>query len=179
MEKIHVVTVVSVVGKIEEELGKKCAICPLRGNICPTPKPSLECLIKFNVVDETHRDILEVLERIKEEAEEAHAGGKTLEETTQTSQAPPEKKEEVASQGEVQTELIVCEENMQALLKATYGIQGYWTIQDIAATYHEAGGRNLWTLITRLSSEDWIRSGPNVWLEKHPRTEGMFRLRRR
>jgi hypothetical protein len=173
MEKIHVVTVVSVVSKIEEELGKKCAICPLRGNVCPAPKPSLECLIKFNVVDETNRDILELLEKIKEDKEAC----------TKVEEKPPEesphgKKEEVAPQEEVQTCPIICEENLQALLKATHGIQGYWSVEDISGAYHEAGGRNLYSLIEVLSSEEWIRNGRKPWIEKHPSVKGWFRLRR-
>jgi len=173
MEKIHVVDVVSVVIGIEEGLGKKCAICPLSGNICPAPKPSLECLIKFNVVDETNRDILELLEKIKEDKEVcAKAEEKPPEES------PHGKKEEVAPQEEAQTRPIICEENLQALLKATHGIQGYWSVEDISRAYHEAGGRNLYNLIEVLSSEEWIRNGRKPWIEKHPSVKGWFRLRR-
>ena len=84
----------------------------------------------------------------------------------------------VSSEKEIQGEFLICEENLQALLKATHGIQGYWSIQDIARGYYEAGGRDLPALIRALSSEDWIRSGRRPWLEEHPRVRGLFKLRR-
>jgi hypothetical protein len=70
------------------------------------------------------------------------------------------------------------EENIQALIKATHGIDGYWKAEDIAPAYYEAGGQDIWTLIEALSSEDWIRNGRRPWLEEHPRIKGLFKLRR-
>jgi len=84
----------------------------------------------------------------------------------------------ISSEKEIQSEFLICEENLQALLKATHGIQGYWSIQDIAHDYYEAGGRDLPALIRALSSEDWIRSGRRPWLEEHPGARGLFKLRR-
>ena len=196
MEKIHVVTVVTVVSKIEEELSKKCLNCPLRGSICLTPKPSLECLLKFNVVDEAYKDIVELLERLKMEK---------TKETPQTPQTTEKDAEGVISQKEAQTELIsekpessssgvsgvfsekdnrkeiiISKENIEALQEAVkpYG-SDYWLASDVEADYARAGGREFWRLINFLSSEEWIRSNPQIWLEKYPGMEGMFRLRRR
>jgi hypothetical protein len=82
------------------------------------------------------------------------------------------------SEKQIQGEFLICEENLQALLKATHGIQGYWSVEDISKAYHDAGGRNLYNLIEVLSSEEWIRNGRRPWLEEHPRIKGLFKLRR-
>jgi len=85
----------------------------------------------------------------------------------------------ISSKEDTGKEIVVCEENIQALLKATQGSSGYWTASEVAGAYHDAGGRNFWSLIQVLSSEGWLKTNPQIWLEEHPRLKGMYRLRRR
>jgi hypothetical protein len=77
-------------------------------------------------------------------------------------------------------EIIISKENIEALQEAVkpYG-SDYWLASDVEAGYARAGGREFWRLIDFLSSEEWIRSNPQIWLEKYPGIEGRFRLRRR
>jgi hypothetical protein len=70
-------------------------------------------------------------------------------------------------------------EDIQALLKATEKYGGdYWLASDVVDDYVRAGGKyDFWRLLDMLSSDEWLKTNPRVWLEEHPRKKGMFRVR--
>jgi hypothetical protein len=100
--------------------------------------------------------------------------------TPNTPKPVTQSSEEIKGSEESKQEIILSEDNFQALFEAvkSYGAD-YWSAEDVVDDFVRAGGRDFYRLLSSLSSREWFEKSPAFWLEQHPNVADRFRLRRR